>query len=256
MVRRELREILYKKGIESPDLEAREILRFTDNEEEIFGIVEKRVSGYPLQYIIGEWDFYDVTLKVGEGVLIPRQDTETLVDEALKLLKDVENPRVLDLCSGSGAIIIAVKNNKDGVYFALEKEEKALRFLRENVSRYGGIEVVSADLFEEKAVNHFSDLDMITANPPYLTEKDMLSLQKEVEHEPKEALFGGEDGLLFYRFISENYIAALKNGGHLLFEVGATQADDVLEIMKKSGFKNCVKIKDLCGIDRVCVGEK
>jgi release factor glutamine methyltransferase len=256
VVRRELVSLLIEKGIESPEAEAREILRFTEDEEEIFKIVEKRVSGYPLQYIIGEWDFYDVTLKVGEGVLIPRQDTETLVDEALRILKGTESPRVLDLCSGSGAIIISIKNNKNGVYFALEKEEKALKFLRENVSRYGGIEVIPYDLFEERSVERFKELDMITANPPYLTGEDMKSLQKEVEFEPKEALFGGEDGLIFYRFISENYIGALKEGGHLLFEVGASQAEDVLKIMEKSGFKNCKKIKDLCGNDRVCIGEK
>ena len=97
---------------------------------------------------------------------------------------------------------------------------------------------------------------MITANPPYLTAGDMQRLQKEVEFEPKEALFGGEDGLRFYRFISENFCRGLKDGGHLLFEVGASQADAVIEIMERSGFKNCCKIKDLCGIERVCVGEK
>lgn len=251
-----LRDILSEKGVESASFEAREILRFTDNEEEILKIAKLRGEGYPLQYIFGEWDFYDVTLKVGEGVLIPRQDTETLVDEALKLLKNKESPRLLDLCSGSGAIVIAIKNNKNGVYFALEKEAAAFSYLKENAEKYGGIEVINEDLFSDKAISLFSELDMITANPPYLTGEDMKSLQKEVEFEPPSALYGGEDGLLFYRFIANRYHRALKTGGHLLFEVGATQSDSVFELMKDIGYKNIYKVRDLSGIERVVVGEK
>lgn len=244
-------------GIESPEFEASVLLDYISDENVLENVIRKRIDGYPLQYIIGEWDFYDLTLFVGEGVLIPRQDTETLVDEALKVMKDMENPRVLDLCSGSGAVVIALKEHHKGEYFALEKEEAAFGFLRKNCEKYGGgITLLKGDLSDMRTIDGISELDIITANPPYLTDEDMEHLQKEVTFEPEAALRGGSDGLCFYRCIAENYRDKLTCGGKLLFEVGAAQADDVVSIMKGCGLKNVRTTLDLCKKERVVIGER
>lgn len=223
--------------------------------EKLNALIEKRITGYPLQYLIGEWDFYDITLKVGEGVLIPRADTETLVEEALRILKGKKDPKVLDLCSGSGAIPLVLERHVKGEFFAAEKDEKAYFYLYQNNKMYGNrIKTYMADVLSSEFVSSIGTFDVITANPPYLTADEMTSLQKEVSFEPALALFGGDDGLEFYRRITDMYFDKLVSNGALIFEIGYKQGEAVLKILKTAGFKESYIIKDLNGNDRVAVG--
>ena len=218
-------------------------------------IVKQRAAHYPLQYIFGEWGFYGCRFKVGPGVLIPRQDTETLVDTALEFLKDKESPEVLDLCSGSGCIGITLAKQKPLSKVTLvEKYEEAMRYLKENIKLNGAenATAVLADVFEPQFDNEF---DIIVSNPPYIPTDEMDLLSYEVKFEPETALYGGEDGLLFYRFIAADYIKYLKKGGMLAFEVGINEADAVCEILLVAGYKDIKKQKDLNGIYRVVSGK-
>lgn len=218
-------------------------------------IINRRKARYPLQYILGEWSFYGFEFKVGEGVLIPRSDSETVVDTALELIKDIENPKVLDLCAGSGALGIAIAaNRKDSFVTLLEKYDEAAKYLKANVelnapsnAEYIKGDVLSGDGRESK-------FDLIVSNPPYIPAGDLKGLQPEVLYEPKSALDGGGDGLRFYRAITENYRDSLMPGGKLCFETGINEAKSVKEILEKSGFENIRIRKDLNEIERVVFG--
>lgn len=219
-------------------------------------MVKRRLSGEPLQYIIGEWEFYGLTFKVGPGALIPRQDTETLVETALKLLKDVPCPKVLDLCSGTGCVAVAISQLlPDASVSALEFSPKAYEILESNIVRYGRVEPVFADALDPQTAQNFEALDLITVNPPYLTKEDMGALQKEVRFEPQMALFGGDDGLLFYRELPKLWRMCLKDGGHLAVEIGLGQEDDVKKLFEQSGFTEIEFICDLTGRVRVVTGK-
>lgn len=216
-------------------------------------------SGYPLQYILGEWDFYGLTLKVGEGVLIPRADTEITVETALTKLKGRKNALVADLCSGTGAIALAIAENcADCEVFAVELYDEAYSYLCRNIEKTGQkrVKAVKADVFGDLSGALPDELDMIVSNPPYITADEMRELSVQVRHEPVTALFGGEDGLDYYRSISETAAAMLKNGGCLLFEGGYRQANDIAEIMRKSGFIDVFAIRDMAGISRCICGTK
>lgn len=215
-------------------------------------IIKQRAAHYPLQYIFGEWGFYGCRFKVGPGVLIPRQDTETLVDTALEFLKDNDSPEVLDLCSGSGCIGIALAKSKPLSRVTLiEKYEEAMRYLNENI-KLNGTENATAVLADVLNPPKFDKrFDIIVSNPPYIPAKEMDSVSYEVKYEPETALYGGEDGLLFYRAITSQYKKYLKNGGMLAFEVGINEADAVCEILRSAGYENTEKRKDLNGIYRV-----
>lgn len=224
----------------------------------LLNAVSRRENFEPLQYIIGCWEFYGMSFLVGEGVLIPRQDTETLCDEAISLLP--ESGALLDLCSGSGCIPAAIKANRpDADVYALEKFPQAFRYLTENIMQ-NNVEVtaVLSDALcpSGDVLNSLPKLDMIVSNPPYLTEGDMASLQKEVQSEPRTALYGGEDGLLFYRRLTEVWREKLKRGGILMYEIGAGQEQSVSEILAENGFENVCHKRDLCGIIRVVYGTK
>lgn len=248
--------VLAESGIENAGFEARQILEFAglsrmtimtepasdvseDTAAKISEILAKRTSGYPLQYLLGEWEFYGLPFKVGEGVLIPRQDTETLVETVLDYLKTLpENERtVLDLCSGSGCIGITLAKLANAKVTLVEKSENALFYLRENV-RINGVEklckVVSGDVLEENS--DFGEFSVITSNPPYLTKKEMETLQKEVKFEPEMALYGGDDGLYFYRKIIPQYTKSLKPHGLFAVEIGDSMADEVAAIFTASGY--------------------
>lgn len=217
-------------------------------------LVARRLSGEPLQYIIGNWDFYGYTLKVGEGVLIPRQDTEILVDEVLQKIKDNETPVVIDLCSGSGAIaLIVALTHKNAQVTAVEYSPKAIKYLRQNAEELGAanIAVLEADIFENLSLPM---ADVVVSNPPYLTADEMKEIPTEVEHEPGDALYGGEDGLKFYRHIAENYKYCIKKGGFLMFEVGYRQAQQVQKILTDAGFVDTQLFKDTGGHFRVVAG--
>ncbi len=225
--------------------------------EEANTICQRRIKGEPLQYILGEWDFYGETFKVGEGVLIPRPDTETLVEEALRLRKNCRRTKFADLCSGSGCIAAAVARNLEGAEgFAVEKSPEAFEYLRENLIRLApGVKPCLSDALLPETAAGFTELDLITANPPYLTAGDMNALQRETAYEPKLALFGGDDGLMFYRELARIWKSSLKRGGFLLFEVGAGQYKDVMKILEGNGFYGVRFVCDLAGIERVVIGQ-
>ncbi|MBO5199831.1 MAG: peptide chain release factor N(5)-glutamine methyltransferase [Clostridia bacterium] len=221
--------------------------------EDIDPIVEKRRQGVPLQYIFGRWWFYDNEFLVGEGVLIPRQDTELLVETGLELIKGLKFPRVIDLCSGSGCIGISIACERpDARVVALEKYDAAFGYLQKNIEHIGAenVKAVKADVLEKP----FGEYDLIVCNPPYIPNGDKGELSPEVLNEPHTALFGGEDGLFFYREITRLWKSALKNGGRLAFEVGIKEADLVARILESEGFTQISFKTDLIGIQRVVFG--
>ncbi|WP_295211748.1 peptide chain release factor N(5)-glutamine methyltransferase [Ruminococcus sp.] len=224
--------------------------------EKIKAIISRRCEGYPLQYLLGEWEFYGLKFKVGEGVLIPRQDTETAVDIALKMFKDKSDITVIDLCSGSGCIGVTLdKNLSCKKVLCIERSPQAVEYLKTNVrSNASKAELLLGDVKDESVINAAPMADLIICNPPYLTAEDMENLQREVTFEPKEALFGGEDGLDFYRDIVRKWKKKLKNGGVMLFEIGIGQEDEVMRLMIQHGFKNVRCRKDLCGVVRCVSG--
>lgn len=219
----------------------------------------RRLNGEPLQYIFGEWEFYDLSFDVGEGVLIPRQDTETLVElVADNYLKD--GMICADLCSGSGCIGISLSRLHKLEMYCYEKSEKAMEYLKRNIEKNrnrlaGKVTALLADVLDKKTVDAAPMYDIIVSNPPYLTADEMAHLQKEVSFEPQMALFGGEDGLDFYRAILQLWTKRLKNGGLFAVEIGETQAEAVSQIFRENGIRPTV-LRDYCNNDRVVYGIK
>lgn len=221
-------------------------------------LVQRHLAGEPVAYLIGEWEFYGLPLDISESVLIPRPDTEVLVDRALTYLKTVAEPRVLDLCAGSGCIGLALAKNAPESHVVLgELDEGALRICRQNIRRNDLTgRVVSLQLdAREKPPAHLGEFDCIVSNPPYIPDGDIAGLDASVrDYEPHLALRGGADGLDFYRAIAGHWTTALRVGGRLLFEVGIGQADEVLRIMRSVGFGDLEITPDLNGIPRVVEG--
>ncbi len=230
-------------------------------------IAEKRASlRYPLQYLLGSWEFYGYEFSVGEGVLIPRADTETVIEVITQSYKNREEKlRIIDLCAGSGAISITLaKLYPNAEVFAVEKSGEAFSYLADNVrANEVSVKLIRGDVFDAKVMDNFlsdrenleyNKVDIIVSNPPYLTAKEMGELQTEVSFEPALALDGGFDGLSFYRGISSLWKEILKNGGKLCYEIGNTQAVEVENIMKNAGFSEIEMTKDLGGNDRVLIG--
>lgn len=268
------KKIFERNNIESASFEAMCILEHvfgkklsvlllekpTASEEQkntVNNIAYRRISGYPLQYLLGQWEFYGLPFYVGEGVLIPRQDTETLVETALKI-KLPENPKILDLCSGSGCIAVSLALNiKNADVTAVEISDKAAEYIRKNAEFNNTyLKIVKSDVLLKETADIFSDIDIIVCNPPYLTADDMKSLQKEVTFEPETALFGGKDGLDFYRSITKIWKDCLKSGGILAYEIGMGQEGAVMKILEENNFINIEITEDLAGIVRVVRGEK
>lgn len=220
----------------------------------ITAIIKQRLIRYPLQYIIGRWNFFGREFFVGPGVLIPRSDTETLIDVCLESIKPIKNPRVLDLCAGSGCIGITIKGECASADVTLvEKYEEALNYTTKNaLHNNADVKIVQGDVLKTEGADGLYNL--IVSNPPYIDEKDMKILQPEVTFEPATALAGGADGLDFYRHIAKEYKKHLAAGGVMAFEVGINQADAVCEIMKQNGFENVSVRKDYAEIDRVVFG--
>lgn len=212
-------------------------------------IAQRRRAGEPLQYLLGEWEFYGMRMLVGEGVLIPRQDTEVLADTVIGLCRGQSPLRIADLCTGSGCIALALKKHLPrSEVMGLDRSERALSYAERNRALHGLlVEFRLGDV--ENPV--FAELDVIVSNPPYLTPEDMEHLQKEVTYEPAMALLGGEDGLYFYRTIASRWKAALRPGGLIAFEGGMGQAQSIAGILSENGYGEIGIIPDLCGIDRV-----
>jgi len=217
-------------------------------------IVKQRLVHYPLQYIIGRWSFFGHEFFVGPGVLIPRADTETVMDVCMEYINGDREYKVLDLCAGTGCIGISIAAERENAKVTLvEKYSEALSYLNKNVEHNGvSVEVKQGDIFDACAAD--KKYDLIVSNPPYITDSDMKTLQPEVKLEPETALAGGKDGLDFYRAIIKNYRQSLKDGGMLVFEVGINEASAVALMMTAAGFENVGTRADINDIDRVVFG--
>ena len=224
--------------------------------KECLNLAQRRKNGEPLQYLIGTWEFYGVPIKVGRGVLIPRSETETVVEAALGLAK--KTSKILDLCAGSGCVSAAIAKNLPGCSVsALELSDQAIAYAQKNLANFkNNVKIFKIDVLDERSAENFRDIDIIVCNPPYLTMDDMKNLQEELKHEPKMALFGGEDGLLFYKKIANIWKKSLAPNGFIIFEIGWNQKALVDEILIKNGYINTKTIKDLGGKDRVVLGQK
>ena len=215
-------------------------------------VLEKRSEHIPLQYITGEQEFMGMTFKVNSNVLIPRQDTETLVEEALKVIEP--QMEVLDLCTGSGCILLSILNNAPTVRgTGSDVSKQALLVAKENAKLHDlDAEWVRSNLFD----NVSGPFDVIVSNPPYIAQAELLTLMPEVgQFEPVQALDGGVDGLDFYRRITEEAPQYLKNNGYLFFEIGYDQGRAVHQLMLDAGFSDVAVVKDLAGNDRVVKGQ-
>lgn len=226
----------------------------------IRGLTAERAKGYPLQYLLGKWEFYGLDFYVGEGVLIPRPDTETLVDQIIDICREnkLTAPVIIDLCSGSGCIAIALeKHLPSAEVHAVEISEKALGYLRKNKElNSSGIYIHEGDVLRNSTAEALPQADIIVSNPPYLTAQDMKELEKEVTCEPALALFGGNDGLGFYRAITAVWRKHIKTGGFIAFEFGMGQHGDVENILLNGGFDNVAFRKDGAGIIRTAAAQK
>lgn len=226
------------------------------NDEQIAALtraLDERAAGRPLQYILGEWDFLTLTLTVGEGVLIPRADTECLCEEAARRLANTESPRVLDLCAGSGCVGLGLASLCPSAQVtAVELSDDALPYLRENVARYPqyAVAVRQADVLRDADV-FGGDFDAILSNPPYIPTADLAGLMREVQREPRMALDGDADGLTFYRAIAERWLPKLRDGGVCAVEVGIGQAAQVAALFAAAGLADIRIIRDLGGVERV-----
>lgn len=272
----DLRQRFHRAGMADPTLEARELVCCAAGksreelsrdgrlyvpaavEQQVEQLARRHLAGEPVAYLIGEWEFYGLPLDISESVLIPRPDTEVLVEQALSRLQGVSEPRILDLCAGSGCVGLALAKHLPGSRVVLgELDEGALRVCRQNIRRNDLTgRVVSLQMNAlEKPPAHLGEFDAIVSNPPYIPDGDIAGLDVSVrDYEPHLALKGGEDGLDFYRAICARWRTALRTGGRLLFEVGIGQADDVLRIMRGCGFGDVEITPDLNGIPRVAAG--
>ena len=228
--------------------------------EAMAGYVERVLKGEPLAYILGEWEFYGLPMHVNEHVLIPRDDTCAVTELAISngLFLDPD-PRILDLCTGSGCIGIAVASRlKDARVTLADISRDALAVAKKNVSNLklsGRVSCVHVDALKE-APAFLGKFDMIISNPPYITKTEMEELPGSVRnYEPHLALFGGDDGLDFYRSIAANYRSALKPGGYLLFEFGMGQGDDVCRILAENGFTILERTKDFNDRERAVLAQ-
>ncbi len=216
--------------------------------------------GKPLQYITRTQEFMGMSFYVDENVLIPQPDTEILVEESIEVIKELyankSNIKILDLCTGSGAIIVSIEkilNNKNIEFFATDISNNALKIAKKNAisnNTNTKIKFILSDMFN----NIENEFDLIISNPPYIESKEILNLPKEVQNEPLLALDGGEDGLNYYRIIAKDAKKYLKEHGVLLLEIGYKQRESVEEILEKNDYKNITCIKDLAGNNRVIKG--
>ena len=272
----DIRRQLRGAGIEAATLEARELVCFgtgksreqlqrdgglyasPELERRVRDLVDRHLAGEPVAYLIGEWEFYGLPLDISREVLIPRPDTEVLAEQAINYLRTQGECRVLDLCPGSGCVGLAIASQVPQTRVVLgEWSDGALKICRQNIRRNGlsgRVVPMQADA-RDKPEKALGDFQCIVCNPPYIPRADIDGLDVSVkDYEPHLALDGGEDGLDFYRDISEKWKDALNIGGRLYFEVGIGQADSVLRIMRAQGFGDIQVVKDLHEIPRVVFG--
>ncbi len=272
----DIRQQLRRAGIEEATLEARELVCFgtgksreqlvrdgglyasPELEHRVRDLVERHLAGEPVAYLIGEWEFYGLPLDISPEALIPRPDTEVLAEQAIAYVQTLGECRVLDLCAGSGCIGLAVAAQAPHARVVLgECSDGALRICRQNIRRNGlsaRVVPMGTDA-REKPERSLGEFQCIVSNPPYIPRADIQTLDTSVkDYEPHLALDGGDDGLDFYRSISEKWKEVLVPGGRLYFEVGIGQADAVLRIMRAQGFGDIQVVKDLRDVPRVVFG--
>lgn len=217
-------------------------------------VIKRRKNGEPLQYIVGEWDFYGLTFSVGDGVLIPRPETEILVENVLNEIKNVDNPIIFDLCSGTGCIGITIANLRpDATVYLFEKENKAFSYLTKNCEKFclQNVIAVKCDIFDYD-LSSLPLADAVASNPPYIKSDEISSLQAEVQNEPFRALDGGKDGLDFYRCILSKWASMVKSGGIIAFECGDGQSESILSLFDGAYAEKKV-IFDFNNIDRIVI---
>ncbi len=225
--------------------------------EKFFKLIQKRAEGEPLQYILGKWEFCGLPFAVGKGVLIPRPETEMLVDFAVDFLKEKREPIVFDLCSGSGCIAISVasfcKNTK---VYAVEKFDNAFAYLKKNIllNNIENITAVCGDIFDKNLLNEIKP-DLILSNPPYIRSADIEPLQREVKKEPITALDGGEDGFDFYRVLCTDWFGRLKSGGAVAFECAEDQTEEISKMLSDFATKTEIYY-DFNGLPRIVAAIK
>lgn len=266
---------LQKAGVEDPAFDTlcllEKIFGFTRSDLILYGerepdsckleafltLAERRKQHEPLQYILGSWIFMDLPFCVGKGVLIPREDTEAVVSLCMDYLRALPSPAsVLDLCAGSGAIsVVLAKHFPACRVFALEKSKQAYAYLCKNIAQNRvSVKPVLDDLFSCKDLFDGHTFDLIVSNPPYIRRREIPALQSEVQHEPRMALDGGEDGYTFYRFIIAEWKKKLKAGGGLAFELGENQFDTVKNLMETAGFTKIQEKRDIGNTQRAIIG--
>ena len=257
-------EILLEKalgGVDSLYIRLNLGKELTKEQEDLFNLfIQDRLKGRPVAYIVGNREFMGLDFYVQEGVLIPRPDTEILVEELIEICKDKENLNILDIGTGSGAITISLAKylNTSNVK-SFDISDIALEVGKKNAISNevdNRVEFIKSDLFSAIKDNDIK-FDVIVSNPPYIPKKDIKTLHTQVkDYEPYIALEGGDDGLDFYRSITEQSKLYLKENGILAYEVGHDQAQDVAKIMETNGYTKIYTKKDLQGIDRVVIGYK
>lgn len=214
---------------------------------ELGDYLTRRAAGEPLQYILGQWSFMGLPFLTDKRALIPRQDTETLCEAAISLARERGYRSALDLCCGSGCIAVALSKLGGLDVCAADVSVDCIALTEENAALNGAtIKTVCSDLFRDVD----GSFDLIVCNPPYLSRADMDAMQKELRYEPEAALYGGTDGLDFYRRIADGYRRHLNGGGALLLEIGSTQAESVLQLFYDARVQN-----DICGLPRVIIVE-
>ena len=263
-------KMLTQAGIDEAELDARYILEYItglnsaqyfihsediiekDKAEEFFRLIERRSKRIPLSYVIGTRDFFGLTFKVDENVLIPEQETELLVEE---VIKHSEGKSVLDMCTGSGCIAISIALfGKPSKVAASDISEKALEVARENAKslKAGEISFIQGDMFE----NVTDKFDIIVSNPPYIETREIDELMPEVrDYIPRLALDGDIDGLKFYRIISKEAVKKLNKNGRIFYEIGYNQSRAVASILLENGFTDVKIMKDYSGLDRIVMAK-
>lgn len=222
---------------------------------ELLSLVKRRCEHEPLQYLLESWSFCGFDFCVGKGVLIPRDDTEVVVNLCVDYLKNSENKKVIDLCAGSGAISVALEKLVGAEVTALELSNDAFKFLKKNIKLNDSkVKAIKGDVFTAYCGFEDNHFDLIVSNPPYIKTDDIHTLQAEVRQEPKLALDGGKSGYDFYEAIIKHWSAKLRHGGALAFELGENQSDYVAELMKSQGFENIRTSLDLGGVQRAIIG--
>ena len=228
----------------------------TEEKRKFFSLIEKRAERYPLGYILGEKEFFNIKLKIEEGVLIPRPETELLVEEVLKRIPENKKTIGLEIGIGSGAISIALlKNRPNLIMYGVDISEKALQLSALNAKINNVLDrfiIIKSNLFENIPDIKF---DFIVSNPPYIAQEEYETLEEEVKKEPIEALIAGKEGTEFYERIINQGIDYLKEKGFFAFEIGYRQGEYVKNLLEKKGFKVSI-IKDYQGHDRVVIGER